>query len=789
MARQLAPHLPIETREHEDGLTAPSWRAEPVARLRCKLTLISIPAGFGEVTLLPADRVADCRMLWLVKLPSLDYNWTEAAPTTVLARWRQGESDQNRASTTAASLLDITFPRDRFSCLWVSRPMTESKKLPNILAEIARDVTRKGNIRVARVFEAYKQCLEPLARPYVRDGFLDEDEALTRFFSETATLHLATSLISQWCAAHKIGYSQGFWDIHQQEARFFSWYQVPKALSSQIGNWVTVHSNIDDVLQAVILAAEGSLAGLRRHSLGEFFTPTTIAQHLVDLADYDPLAALEKKVVDPACGSGNLLAAAVRRIVKAVRSDLLDPLQAISALNRNVFGFDIQPVAVLLTRLQLLLASLPILKCSRLSDTNVYEAFSFPGVQLRDPLSTPDDLWDLFARFDIVVSNPPFLKVTKSKMPFVEKYEEVLYGHVNLYQLFLWWAIRATRPDGRLVFLVPQSIRSGQYSNKLRRKIAGVCDITAVTGFVDRTGVFDSVEQPVMAVALKKSAAESQKPNVKVRMSADGKSLGETPALTISQEQVVWAQDSVSTWCISNKRMDYEILGKIHREHTTLGESEDFRILNGGLVWNQYTERLKPTEDEDALPLISSASIGVHRFTFPPSDKRVSKRLFVGAASPLPGPVYENTSILLKRTTPRIMRGRRIVATMLLNDFVERYGGYFAENHVNIIVPQHDDTTSRHLLGLCAWLNSRLANFAFGMINVSSHLSKFDLSLIPVPISLLTELSGLAESLTDDLTDEQRKETLDRIDDRVFGFFGLSSEESQRVRQVVPSAG
>jgi adenine-specific DNA-methyltransferase len=669
--------------------------------------------------------------------------------------------------------------------------MTESKTLPSILTEIAQDVASKGDSQVAaRAFKAYKRCLESLVEPYVGDGFLDEDKALPRFFSETATLHMAVSLISQWCATHEhqVGRTGGFWDIHE-ESRFFSWYRTPPDLSAQIRNWVTVHPDIDDMLQAVTLTAEDSLAGLRRHSLGEFFTPTTIAQHLVDLVDYGPRITLDEKVVDPACGSGNLLAAVVGRTAQAVHSGILDPLQAISALNSNTFGFDVQPVAVLLTRLQLLLASLPIWEHSELPGKNVYETLSFPGIRLRDPLSDPDDLWDLFARFDVVVSNPPFLKVTKSRLPFVEKYEKVLYGHVNLYQLFLWWAIRATRPDGRLVFLVPQSIRSGQYSSRLRQEITDACDVVAVTSFVDRTGVFDCVEQPMMAIALKKPAAESQKPDVKVRISANGQTLGEIPALTIGQEQVVWTQDGVSTWCVSNERMDYEILAKVFGEHTTLGEMEDFRILNGGLVWNQHTERLKPTGDEDALPLISSASIGVHRFIFPPSDKRVSKRLFVDATSPLPGPVYENTSILLKRTTPKIMRGRRIVATMLLNDFVERYGGYFAENHVNVIVPQQDDATSRQLLGLCAWLNSRLANFAFGMINVSSHLSKFDLSLIPVPISLLTELSSLAERLADNLPDEQIKETLERIDEKVFVFFGLSSKESQRVRQVVPSAG
>lgn len=665
--------------------------------------------------------------------------------------------------------------------------MTESDRLQSILTEIAQDVASKGDSRIAaEAFDAYRRCLEPLAEPYVRNGFLDEDKALPRFLSETATLHLAVSLIPQWCTVHSFGRAEGFWDIYA-EARFFSWYKVPEALLSKIRNWAIAHSDIGDVLQAVALIAESSLAGLRRRSLGEFFTPTEIAHHLVALADYDPLTIPEYKVADPACGSGNLLAAVVAKTVQAVQSGSLDPVAAISGLNRDIYGFDIQPIAILLTRLQLLLASLPILKHAGSSHANVYEAFPFPNVQLRDPLSSPEDVWDLSAPFDIVLGNPPFLKVNKDRLPFVGKYEEVLAGHINLYQLFLWWAIRATRSDGRVVFLVPQSIRSGQYPSKLRQEIANTCEMTAITGFVDRTGVFDSVEQPMMIVALRKLTAGSQKSNVDVRIDANGQSLEHSSALNVGQEQVVRMQNGTPIWSVSNERLDYDVLAKACKEQTVLGEAEEFRILNGGFVWNQHKERLKSAEGENTLPLLSSASIGVYQFTFPPFDKRVSQRLFVDVTPPLPGPIHKNASILLKRTTPRIMRGRRIVAAMLPNDFLEKYTAYFAENHVNIILATQSSTPNYHLLGLCAWLNSRLANFAFGMMNVSSHLSKFDLSLIPVPISLL---AGLADLVTHSLGSpiKEQRETLDQIDGHIFWFFGLSPEESQRVLRIIPPA-
>jgi adenine-specific DNA-methyltransferase len=665
--------------------------------------------------------------------------------------------------------------------------MTEPDNFQSVLAEIAHDVISKGNSRIAaEAFDAYRRCLEPLVEPYVGSGFLDEDKALPRFFSETATLHLAVSLIPEWCTVHNLGHAEGFWEIHP-EARFFSWYKVPETLLSKIRSWAIDHSEIGDVLQAVALAAESSLAGLRRRSLGEFFTPTEIAQHLVALTDYDPLTIAEHKLVDPACGSGNLLAAVVAQTVQTTQSGSLDSTVVISSLNQNIYGFDIQPIAVLLTRLQLLLASLPLFEDSELSDANLYEALSFPCVQLRDPLSAPEDFWNLFASFDIALGNPPFLKVTKERLPFLLHYKEILAGQPNLYQLFLWWAIRATRAGGRVAFLVPQPIRAGQYLSKLRQRLAETCEMTAITCFVDRTGVFDSVDQQMMIVALKKPTTRSQRSDVSIRIIANGQSWEHLSVLDVDQDQVVWMQEDSPLWCVSNEMVDYAILTKVCKRQSILGKSKELEIRNGGFVWNQHKERLRPTESDNTLPLLSSASIGVHEFTFPPLDKRVSQRLFADATPPITEPIHRNRVILLKRTTPEKSRGRRIVAALLPENFLTKYPAYFVENHVNLIRAAQSSTPESYLLGLSAWLNSRLANFVFSMMNGSSHLSKFELQLMPAPILLLAELSAFTDTLLMSPT-VKRHEILNQIDEYIFRFFSLSPEESQRVTQVVPLA-
>ena len=246
-------------------------------------------------------------------------------------------------------------------------------------------------------------------------------------------------------------------------------------------------------------------------------------------------------------------------------------------------------------------------------------------------------------------------------------------------------------------------------------------------------------------------------------------------------------REGTPVWCVSSQSQDYELLAKVCAGWTTLGQTREFRILNGGFVWNQHKDKLRATEDETTLPLVSSVSIGAYQLTFPPHDARVAGRLFVDVSSPLPGPSYDSVALLVKRTTPHITRGRRIVSAIVSDGFLERYPSYLAENHVNVVLPEPGGAADSCLVGLCAWLNSRLANFAFGMMNVSSHLSKFDLSLVPLPISLLPELSRVARGALE-APEPRRREVLDQVDECLFGFLELSPKEIGRVLQVVPPA-
>lgn len=93
-----------------------------------------------------------------------------------------------------------------------------------------------------------------------------------------------------------------------------------------------------------------------RKALGEFFTPQWAAERVLtrayELAELDGPA----RVMDPSCGSGTFLVAATRQALARALAAGADEAEAAVKAVESVIGFDINPVAVLMARVNLLLA-------------------------------------------------------------------------------------------------------------------------------------------------------------------------------------------------------------------------------------------------------------------------------------------------------------------------------------------------------------------------------------------------------------------------------------------------
>lgn len=95
-----------------------------------------------------------------------------------------------------------------------------------------------------------------------------------------------------------------------------------------------------------------------RHDLGEYYTPDWLAEHVLNELEYvgDP----DKRLLDPACGSGTFLVMAINRIRRWYDEHRelcgYDEGDLSRKILNNVVGFDLNPLAVMAARTNYLIA-------------------------------------------------------------------------------------------------------------------------------------------------------------------------------------------------------------------------------------------------------------------------------------------------------------------------------------------------------------------------------------------------------------------------------------------------
>lgn len=83
-----------------------------------------------------------------------------------------------------------------------------------------------------------------------------------------------------------------------------------------------------------------------RHALGEYYTPDWLCERVVNEFEFKA----SDNILDPACGSGSFLRAAIHRIKQ------LNPEITVEEINNNICGIDIHPLSVQIAKTTMLLA-------------------------------------------------------------------------------------------------------------------------------------------------------------------------------------------------------------------------------------------------------------------------------------------------------------------------------------------------------------------------------------------------------------------------------------------------
>lgn len=150
------------------------------------------------------------------------------------------------------------------------------------------------------------------------------------------------------------------------EEDFFQWVRRPEAEQILAPVWERTIAQMltydlshigEDVLKGVY---QELVDPADRHDLGEYYSPDWLCDRIVsELLPEEGFVS----VLDPACGSGSFLRAAIAHLLKANPEGT--PNQLLQAILAHVVGIDIHPLAVTISRATYLLALGPLVKASR----------------------------------------------------------------------------------------------------------------------------------------------------------------------------------------------------------------------------------------------------------------------------------------------------------------------------------------------------------------------------------------------------------------------------------------
>jgi len=418
---------------------------------------------------------------------------------------------------------------------------------------------------------------------------------------------------------------------------------------------------------------------------GVYYTPTYIVDYIVKntvgklLEDKTPKQAAKLRILDPACGSGSFLIGAyqylldwhrdwyyedgpnkhTKELYQGAGGDWrLTTAERKRVLLNNIYGVDIDPQAVEVTKLSLLLKVLEGESEETLSkqlqlfheralpdlSDNIKCGNSLIGPDFYDnqQMSLMDDEdryrinafdWETefpeimkAGGFDSIIGNPPYVRqemLGELKTYFKEHYE-VYHGVADLYVYFIHRGVSLLRNNGLFGFIVSNKWLRANYGEPLRRWLKKQ-HIEAITDFGDLP-VFRRATTYPCILRIKKDAPSNgfQATRVKDLTFTD---------LAVYMSGNSYFVDGASLndkgWSLADDRTRF-LLEKIESQGVPLSEYVEKGIyygiktgLNEAFVIDDETRRRLITEDPKSADLIKPFLVGrdIKRYQQPSSER------------------------------------------------------------------------------------------------------------------------------------------------------------------------
>ena len=249
---------------------------------------------------------------------------------------------------------------------------------------------------------------------------------------------------------------------------------------------------LGNILKSTPKRAKLEASKTHRKEQGIYYTPSYIVDYIVKntvgeyIRTHSPEEIRKVRILDPACGSGSFLIRAYKELENywKANSDFsqltLDSEEfyskKVEILKNNIFGVDLDPKAVEIAQLNLLLQiserkqRLPVLQNNIKVGNSLIDDPTVSDRAFKWEEEFPEIMKE--GGFDIVIGNPPYFKIFEGDpINKTDDYNEIKSGMMNASAIFINRSLKLVMKEGRIGMIVPKMLSFTDSWDKIRYKI------------------------------------------------------------------------------------------------------------------------------------------------------------------------------------------------------------------------------------------------------------------------------------------------------------------------------
>ena len=436
-----------------------------------------------------------------------------------------------------------------------------------------------------------------------------------------------------------------------------------------------------------------------RKKKGQFFTPAEVSMRMAAVESEYPKNQWIR-VLDPGAGNGILSFAVIDKLLRS--------------------GYKRLDITLIETDTEIL----PVLEYTITKIRQICE--SYHAECFIHYVDQNFILWESSYLYDIVICNPPYMKVRKDSVEATAM-KTYVYGQPNLYGLFMAKAIELLCDNGQYIFITPRSWTSGKYFTKVRNFLQKELNIKEIDLFSSRDEVFQGEKVLQETMILYGEKGHIQDEQIKINILKDG-TLGTGNSFLAAAHQIKF-KGSEQYLLLPENESDLKIID-IMSDMNDSFESCGYHFKTGPVVEFRNLDHIHEIYQNGDIPMYRSIHIRNGALQFPVDTQKAQYVSREEESLLIPN---QNTILVRRLSMKEDLK--RIQACKYFADENTDLNTEFmtVENHVNYLTRKDGTEMTRNEIDqLFDILMSDMYERYIRLINGSTQINAGELNKLPL---------------------------------------------------------